>query len=268
MTSACESCRELIGGYVLDALEPDEREHVRRHIESCDACAREHAELATLPALLDVVDSADTAPLHPPAQLEEAVLDRFARETRQSHAAAAREPGAGAETAAPAGTPPASAEPAQRRRSVRRFLLPAAAALACAVAAFGAARLLTGDDASEQRSAAERPRVYDVALSGVGPLPRAAGEARLYPGDTGTGVHLTVRGLEPRAYDYELWCIRDDGWKVSAGTFRADSSGRADINLTTAAKPSEYDSLSIQARPAGRGSDARGPRVLIGRLRS
>ena len=82
MTAACQHCRDLIGGYVLDALEPAEREQVRMHIETCEPCAREHAELATLPALLDVADSADAVPLRPPPRLEEAVLDRFARERR------------------------------------------------------------------------------------------------------------------------------------------------------------------------------------------
>ena len=30
MTAACQHCRELIGGYVLDGLEPAEREQVRK----------------------------------------------------------------------------------------------------------------------------------------------------------------------------------------------------------------------------------------------
>jgi anti-sigma factor RsiW len=257
VTAACETCRELIGGYVLDALEPDERDLVRRHIESCEACAREHAELAAVPALLAVADSADAVPLRPPPRLEEAVLDQFARETR---AAAAAEP-ASREPAPAARRPRAS-----RWRS--RWLIPATAALACAVAALGATLLLTGGDTTDEGPTAAQSRVYEVALTGAGPTPAAAGDARLYPGDTGTGVRLVVSGLEPRGYDYELWCVRDDGWKISAGTFRVDANGRADVDLTTAAKPSEYDSLSIQARPAGRGGAVDGRRVLEGRLRS
>lgn len=255
MTSACHTCRDLIGGYVLDALDADERALVHDHIQSCESCAREHAELATIPVLLDAAESADAVPLRPPARLEEAVLDRFARERRGTAATRAAEPG--------------DAAPSRSRRPAwRRWLIPVTAALACAIVAGGAMLVLTGDDPSTEPPAAQQSRVYEVAMTGTGPLRQASGEARLYPGATGTGVHLTVTGLDPRAYDYELWCVRDDGWKMSAGTFRADENGHADIELTTAAKPSEYDALTIQARPAGAGDRADGPRVLVGRIRS
>jgi anti-sigma-K factor RskA len=115
---------------------------------------------------------------------------------------------------------------------------------------------------------AQQSRVYRVAMSGAGPTPAAAGEAKLYPGDTGTGVHLEVSGLKPNDYDYELWCVRDDGWKISAGTFRVDANGHADVDLTTAAKPTDYDGLTIQARPSGAAADAKGVRVLAGRIKS
>jgi len=261
VTAACHDCRDLIGGYVLDALEPAERELVSRHLETCEPCAREHAELAALPALLDVADSADAVALRPPARLEEAVLDGFAREHR-----------GGAAVGGPPERDRAEATP-PRRRGLRpglrpRWLAPALAAAACAAVAAFAIVSFTGDDGTDPGpTAAGQARVYRVGLTGAGPAPAAAGEAKLYPGETGTGVHLAVSGLDPAAYDYELWCVRDDGWKISAGTFRVDARGKADVSLTTAAKPNEYDSLSIQARP--RGSDAsRGPRVLTGRIRS
>ncbi len=261
MTAACQTCRDLIGGYVLDALEPDERELVRRQLETCEPCARDHAELVTMPALLDVAQSADVVPLRPPPRLEEAVLDRFARER-------AADRGAAEEGPAPAGEWPVR----RRRRSAwRRALVPALAAVACVLAGIGAFAVLTGgDDPAYPPPAAEEPqaRVYRVALEGVAAAPAAAGEARLYPGDTGTGVHLTVDGLKPERYDYELWCVRDDGWKMSAGTFRVDAAGRADVELTTAAKPDQYDAISIQARPAGRGASAKGRQVMVGRLGS
>ena len=256
MTSACHNCRELLGGYVLDALDPDERELVRHHIQSCEACAREHAELATIPVLLDAAESADAVPLRPPARLEEAVLDRFARERR------------GVASARTDDEPVDTAPARPRRPTWRRWLAPVAAAVSCAVIAAGAVAVLTGGDSADDGPAAERPRAYEVAMTGAGPLRQASGKARLYPGATGTGVHLTVTGLDPRAYDYELWCVRDDGWKMSAGTFRVDENGHADIELTTAAKPSEYDALTIEARPAGGGDRAEGPRVLVGRIRS
>jgi anti-sigma-K factor RskA len=251
VTAACQSCRDLIGGYVLDALDARETEQVRRHLAVCELCAREHAELATMPALLDAAQSADEVPHRPPPRLEEAVLDRFARE-RERDASPQRE----------------GRRPGPWRR---HWLVPALAAAACALAGIAAYALLTGDDdngGGDTPPSAEQPRVYRVALDGDRAAPAASGVARLYPGDTGTGVHLTVGGLRPERYDYELWCVRDDGWKMSAGTFRVDAHGRADVELTTAAKPDQYDAISIQARPAGRGAGAAGPRVMVGRLGS
>jgi hypothetical protein len=73
-------------------------------------------------------------------------------------------------------------------------------------------------------------------------------------------VNLRVRGLHggPGTV-YELWCIRDDGQKVSAGTFRTDASGRADVNLTTAAVPGEYNKLGVERKP--------GVSVMAGEIR-
>jgi len=53
--------------------------------------AREHADLAAIPTLLDMADSADAVPERPPPRLEEAVLDRFAREQRGADAPARAE---------------------------------------------------------------------------------------------------------------------------------------------------------------------------------
>lgn len=259
MTAACQHCRELIGGYVLDALEPAEREQVRMHIETCEPCAREYAELATLPVLLDAADSVDAVPLRPPARLEEAVLDRFARERR------AQDVGGVSEREHAEGAPP----PRRRLRPGRRprWLIPSLAAAACAcVAALAVATIDNGGGGAGAPAA--QAKVYRVAMNGAGPAPGAAGEAKLYPGETGTGVHLEVNGLPSSAYDYELWCVRDDGWKISAGTFRVDSAGHADVRLSTAAKPTEYDGLSIQARPSGGAATARGVPVLTGRIKT
>jgi hypothetical protein len=126
----------------------------------------------------------------------------------------------------------------------------------------------TGNGNGSGGPVAERSHVYSVAMNGTAAVPQAAGEARLYPGETGTGVHLKVNGLRPEAYNYELWCVRDDGWKISAGTFRVDSSGQADVHLTAAADPRYYDGLTVQARPWDGSKPARPVRVLSGRIKS
>jgi anti-sigma-K factor RskA len=82
----------------------------------------------------------------------------------------------------------------------------------------------------------------------------------------GTHVGLHVRGLRGSPGTvYELWCLRDDGAKVSAGTFRTDASGRADVNLTTAAVPDEYHRLSVE-RKAPTATVGAGQAVMAGEI--
>ena len=76
----CEELRTLLGGYVLEALEPEEAAEVRAHLRGCPACAAEHASLAGLPALLELARGIDQ-PIEPlPEGFEEELLDRFTRE--------------------------------------------------------------------------------------------------------------------------------------------------------------------------------------------
>ena len=87
--SRCQSHGELVGGFVLDALEPAEMEEMRNHVASCPACGREARAMAGLPVLLDQIDPSDIPPPALSPDVEEAVLDRFARE-RPKPAAAPR----------------------------------------------------------------------------------------------------------------------------------------------------------------------------------
>ena len=83
---------EDIGAYVLGGLDSESERRVREHLATCPECAQAHAELAGIPALLDlavVTGATDDEPL-PPA-IEERLLDRFARE----RADAAQRGGAG-----------------------------------------------------------------------------------------------------------------------------------------------------------------------------
>jgi hypothetical protein len=243
----CADCRELIGGYVLDALEPDEMEAVARHLDACSDCAAEHRRLELIPGMLDMAGAEEASYEHPPAQLEDAVLDRFALE----HPA-----------------------PTRRRDGARRRLgdlgrrlrrpIPVAAGAALAAAAVTAAIVLPGGGNGGSSTGAGD--TYKASLTGLSSARSAHAVARLQTVSSGTRVWLHVNGLKGSPDDlYELWCVRDDGSKISAGTFRVDSGGRADVNLTTAAVVGDYHRLSVERKPQPP-TTAIGQRVMAGEI--
>jgi hypothetical protein len=210
--TGCDHVRPELGGYVLGGLQPEEAAAVREHLATCAECAAEHASLAGLPRLL--VLAAPMAEAGPPAPaLEERVLDAIAGE--RPHRAP------------------------RRRRFLRpRVLLPAAAALAVIAVALVIA--LGGGEESA-------PGGFEVALKPVAGA-TAKGRAVLASGDAGIKMQLWVRGL-PRdpGIVYEVHCDAP-GWSASAGTFRADSHGRAYVVLNTAARRGEYDAIRVVRR--------------------
>ncbi|MGH2848642.1 MAG: anti-sigma factor family protein, partial [Thermoleophilaceae bacterium] len=80
--NGCPTHGPLLGGYVLGALEPGEMEEMRRHAAACPHCGPQARAMSDLPQLLDLVEPGDLPPPALPARVEEAVLDRFARERR------------------------------------------------------------------------------------------------------------------------------------------------------------------------------------------
>jgi hypothetical protein len=289
----CSEVRPLIGGYVLDALEPHEDELVRQHIASCPDCAREYAELAPVPVLLGAVADPEAAPAEPPLTLEQAVLDRFARERPRAEGAT-EAAGAGAVTGAaeatgttaaggtpgddgttgtgettaagaPAGppsSPTGSAPNGWRTRAARWLARPLPAAGAAAAAAVVLTLAATG--AFESGDGGGGPKVYGAhlhAASGGAAGERPYAYARLSSLETGTRVELEASGLGAGSGAvYELWCVYPDGSKVSGGTFRADAEGRAEATMTTAARVGDYHHLTVEQRRPGKPA----ARVLAG----
>ena len=223
--SGCRSHADLIGPYVLEALEPDEMEAVRRHLDACSRCEAEARALARLPGLLDQAH-ADDAVAVPPPRLEEEVLDRFVRER---------------------------AAPRRTRRDWRRVAIPALAAAAVLAAILVAA--LPGGTGSAYAHA----ELWSMP-AGHG----AAGRAEVDEVAAGTRVHLRAHHLPGSAGTaYELWCVRNDGRWISAGSFRARADGTAAAELTAAVTPGEYHVVVITRRSTG---GERGAEVMRGRL--
>jgi anti-sigma-K factor RskA len=227
--SGCPTHGPLVGGYVLGALEPGEMEEMRAHVAACPHCGPEADRLAALPGLLDRIVPADVPPPELSPQVEEAVLDRFARERREAKA-----PGR---------------SPWRRRRPALALAAAVVAALAVALALL---LPLEGGDGD--------PAYASVKLEG----PAGAADASLAEVPAGTRIRLRTRDL-PAGAEYELWCVRADGRWVSGGTFWADADGSTDAQLTAAVKAGDYHWMAVTRQ--GREPGDRGPVVLRGELR-
>jgi anti-sigma-K factor RskA len=256
--NGCPTHGQLIGGYALGALEPEEMEEMRRHVAVCPQCGPEAEALRGLPGLLDRIEPADVPPPTLSPQVEEAVLDRFARERREEGAGGAPERGAG--RAAERGMRRRARRPALfgRRPALlaRRSLALAAACFVALVAAL--ALILPGDEGG--------PAAY--ATVSLDAKARSSGSAMAWLDEVpaGTRIRLETRGL-PAGTEYEVWCIRADGRWVSGGTFRADRDGRTEAELTAAVGAGEYHRMVVTRRLRGAGGADRGPTVLGGELR-
>jgi anti-sigma factor RsiW len=57
--TACDDVRVLLGAYALGSLDPADEKLVRDHLESCDACSAELADLGHTASALALIDLAD-----------------------------------------------------------------------------------------------------------------------------------------------------------------------------------------------------------------
>jgi anti-sigma-K factor RskA len=238
--TGCATHGPLVGGYVLGALEPAEMEEMRAHLATCPHCGPEADRLAALPGLLDRIVPDDVPPPSLSPQVEEAVLDRFARERREEADGAPQRERRG---------------PARFGRLARRPRLALAAAGAAAVAIALAVLLLPAGGGNGDSAYA--------SVSLAGPTDAAA-SASLDQVPEGTHIRLRAQGL-PAGTEYEVWCVRADGRWVSGGTFWADADGSAEAQLTAAVKAGNYHVMAV-TRQGRKGGD-RGPVVLRGELR-
>jgi hypothetical protein len=90
---ACREIRQLLGVYVVGAIDPAERSYVDAHLAECGACAEELGGLAGLPALLGRVPVAEIEQMteggygmpdmaEPPAELLNSLLSRVSARRR------------------------------------------------------------------------------------------------------------------------------------------------------------------------------------------
>ena len=110
----------------------------------------------------------------------------------------------------------------------------------------------------------------EVALSATALAPKASGDLRGEKKGENFQIELEVREL-PRLHKdeyYEMWYAREDGGRISCGTFRAQPGGQTTVNLTAPASAVSYPIIEVTREPDDGDPGSSSEKVLVGDLRS
>lgn len=225
--------RDLLPGYALGCLDPEDERAVAVHLPGCPACRE---ELASFVQVADRLSTTVPA-AEPPAGLEHRILRGIGlRAPRVS-----RFPRQGA-------------------------WRPALAAMAAVfVAALVAGNLLQWTGVIQRGGQTGDTRLMTVMLAGTGDAPGAYGTVVLDTADR-EGV-LAVTGL-PRldaAHQYQLWLIRG-AERRSGGVFSVDGEGYGSLLLTVPSDFRDFRAFGISIEPAGGSPAPTGAKVMAGAL--
>jgi anti-sigma-K factor RskA len=234
--SDCEEHGQA-AAYVLSALEHDEVERYRVHLEGCAVCSADVARLQP------VADSLATSVPHVVAstQLRARVMASVHSEAELLHAA-----GAAADRP----------EPASSRWRMRRpqFLV--------AAVALGAG-LLIGALAIDTGSPTPATHVTSAQLSSLQPGARAVVR------ETGGHAELVVSGVSqpPRGKIYELWLARPGvAPQPTNALFGVTNAGNASVNVP--GNLSGVSKVMVTAEPLGGSSHPTSSPIIVASLRS
>lgn len=268
MTDDSSDLHELAGAYALDALPADEVAVFERHLETCEACKRDVAEMRDVAAVLGEAQARQPAP-----ELRRSVLravhdasqdvgrtdgrrDRVLRSVQY----VPQQPVAG-----PADRP---ATAVVRSRWPER-LAPLTAVAAALVLILGVGTAITRLDAQVDQLQAQNEHVHrvlasgdlrTVALSGEGAL-----EAHLVVSEvTGEAILIAqgVRALD-RDQTYELWLIDGAGAR-SAGLFLPDEDGS--VVQLIATDVTQASTVGVTVEPSGGSPQPTSEPVLLGEI--
>jgi anti-sigma-K factor RskA len=236
----------LTGAYAVDALPEDERDHFEAHLEECDACAQEVAELQATAARLGGMVSEQ-----PPPDLRSRVLAEI-DQTRQ---------------VGPVARGPARDELAARRARPRwqtTVLAPAAAIVA--ILAVGLSVLVA--DLSDRIEELETANAQVVEVLSAQDAETITVEAEdgsfarvVVAASRGEAVFVAdgMPALSPEE-TYELWLIGDEG-PVPAGLFDVDEHGRATQLLTGDLQ--QAAAIGVTVEPAGGSPEPTSDPVMV-----
>ncbi len=219
---------ELLPAYALDALEPEEKRQVERHLPTCEICQAElHVYLSISDHLPLAAPDADPGPA-----LKRELISRI-------------QPPAASRTASPT----------LRERLQRAFAAPrlgwAALLLVLAV--------VTGGLLFRQAAAPAQHTQY--TLVGTDAAPEATG---LILVDESGQATLQVNGLPPLEPDrqYQLWLIDANGQRISGAIFSVDQNGHTRVTIDSPRPIQEFSAFGITIEPWGGSQAPTGERVL------
>ncbi len=203
--------RTSIGAYVLDALEPQETEDVRKHLSGCPICQDEVVSLSWIPALLRSVAAEDVA------ALDDTTLDVPTPLPMLDGLLAAARTGRGTRR--------------WRRPAAVLSGLVAAATIAGVTAIGGGHDGATGD---------RRP----VAIQTLDSHSQVDAAVTLNQRTKGSEVRLRLRGVPPGEH-CSLIAYARDGDREVAATWVASYVGTANVSATTAIPTDQLRELDV-----------------------
>lgn len=193
---SCRTNRELLGVYVVGAIEPHERAAVDDHLAQCYECREELAGLAPLPALLRRV----------PADEAEHIL------------AAAPQPADARAAPSPELLDSLLAKTAARRRAKRiRAMFTAAAAVLIAVGGAAAAT----EALAPSSSTAHGQQHAEISTASLG---RVTATVRYGKRTWGTSMSVRVTGL-PKWTNCKFYVVTKDGRRALASAWTVGQTG-------------------------------------------
>ena len=144
-----------------------------------------------------------------------------------------------------------------RSRGGWRLWVPAAALLAIAI--LGAGLLWAITQGSSE----------GIPLTATVPASEGGGEVSGEVEGGNLQIELVVWGMPELRKDeyYELWYAKENGGRISCGTFRARPGGQTTVNLTAPVGATSYPEIEVTREPDDGNPGSSGEKVLVGDLR-
>jgi anti-sigma factor RsiW len=238
--SDCLHIQPMLAAYALGALEPDERDRVDQHLETCASC---RAEAAGYARVVDALGAA--APQEsPPPELRERVL------------AAATGRSAPISEPRPAVSPkPAAAPTGLSRRSNRLVVLLSAASILLLIGVTVLAVLLARTMDERDDAEASRERIASYFSAGGEAVAMTSLEAATWDSWQGHGTLLSapgkptvvvVSGCPPTSDSrvYRVW-VASNGDRTGVGEIKIDDSGYGWMEVDAPDTLNSYDQLGV-----------------------